>query len=197
MAPYFPDPCYFSLLRTHGCIITKVENFLRSWHLLSSYIVVKICCQSYHKKRKCCIEWRWTQLKYIYELNYNLCHIFQVPLISYLIFVISFTQAGFFNSKFLHPKINTHKNSKICIFLHSIWKILHLTELFYTGTCKEVWPWEMQDGNWIPLQYIWSLHFMWRKMKEMVFQTCWFLPWNFKLVLINQWITMSREDANL
>ena len=36
--------------------------------------------------------------------------------ISYLIFVISFTQAGFFNSKFLHPKINTHKNSKICIF---------------------------------------------------------------------------------
>ena len=31
------------------------------------------------------------------------------------------------------PKIYP-KNSKTCSFLRSIWKILHLTELFYTGT---------------------------------------------------------------
>ena len=57
---------------------------------------------------------------------------------AYLIFVISFTQARFSYSKFYtqkYPKIPNKypKNSKICSFSRSIWKILHLTELFYTG----------------------------------------------------------------
>ena len=46
-----------------------------------------------------------------------------------------------FNYKILHPKIpkNTQKypkNSKIYSVSRSIWKILHLTELFYTGTAR-------------------------------------------------------------
>ena len=46
-----------------------------------------------------------------------------------------------FNDKILHPKIykNTQKypkNSKIYSVSRSIWKILHLTELFYTGTAR-------------------------------------------------------------
>ena len=43
-----------------------------------------------------------------------------------------------FKLKTLHPKIPKKypKNSKICSCLHSIWKILHLTELFYTGTAR-------------------------------------------------------------
>ena len=63
---------------------------------------------------------------------------------TYLIFVISFTQAGFFsqictpknNAK--HPKIttNTPKKGEICSSLRSIWKILHRTDLFYTGTAR-------------------------------------------------------------
>ena len=64
---------------------------------------------------------------------------------AYLIFVISFTQAGFLNSKVLHPKTaqNTHKlqqiphkRCKICSYLRSIWKILHWTDFFYTGTAR-------------------------------------------------------------
>ena len=51
---------------------------------------------------------------------------------AYLIFVISFTQAGFSNTTFYTQKYP--KNSKICTFSRSIRKILHLTELFYTGT---------------------------------------------------------------
>ena len=47
-----------------------------------------------------------------------------------------------------HPKITTYipKKCKICIFLRSIWKILHWTEFVYTGTAcgacdkYEVWP---------------------------------------------------------
>ena len=57
----------------------------------------------------------------------------------YLIFVISFTQAAFSNSKFYTWKLtkNTEKcpwKVKYMQFLCSIWKILHLTEYFYTGT---------------------------------------------------------------
>ena len=63
---------------------------------------------------------------------------------AYLIFVISFTQAGFLNSKFYTQKlIKTPKNPKnvrekvyYMQFLRSIWKILHLTECFYTGTAR-------------------------------------------------------------
>ena len=63
----------------------------------------------------------------------------------YLIFVISFTQAGFLNLKFYTQKRKkkTHKNPKnvpekvyYMPFLRSIWKILHLTGYFYTGTAR-------------------------------------------------------------
>ena len=70
----------------------------------------------------------------------------------YLVFVISFTQAGFSKTK-LHPKerLTAPKTLKMTLksqtyaFLHSIWKNLHLTEFFYTdtvcGVCDkyEVW----------------------------------------------------------
>ena len=64
---------------------------------------------------------------------------------SYLIFVISFTQAGFLNLKFYTQKRKkkTPKNLKnvpekvyYMPFLRSIWKILHLTGYFYTGTAR-------------------------------------------------------------
>ena len=72
----------------------------------------------------------------------------------YLIFVISFTLAGFLNPNILHPKItkNTQKlqqivpkSVKYAFFLRSILKILHRTDFFYTGTAcgacdnYEVW----------------------------------------------------------
>ena len=43
-----------------------------------------------------------------------------------------------FKFKILHPKIPQKypKSSRICSFLRSIQKILHLTELFYTGTAR-------------------------------------------------------------
>ena len=59
---------------------------------------------------------------------------------SYLIFVISFTQAGFLNPKFYTQKIkNTKKfleNVYFMQFLRSILKISHLTEYFYTGSVR-------------------------------------------------------------
>ena len=72
----------------------------------------------------------------------------------YLIFVISFTLAGFSKNKFYTQKKTTKgtKNTKnvsekvkYMHFFHSIWKNLHLTENFYTdtvcGICDnyEVW----------------------------------------------------------
>ena len=48
-----------------------------------------------------------------------------------------------FENQILHPKKRLKapktlqmslKKSNICIFFHSIWKNLHLTEIFYTGT---------------------------------------------------------------
>ena len=40
-----------------------------------------------------------------------------------------------FHFDFLHPSLNMSlKKSNICIFFHSIWKNLHLTEIFYTDT---------------------------------------------------------------
>ena len=62
-------------------------------------------------------------------------------MISYLIFVISFAQAGFSKTKFYTQKKRLKapkklkmslKKSNICIFFHSLWKNLHLTENFYT-----------------------------------------------------------------
>ena len=70
----------------------------------------------------------------------------------YLIFVISFTQIT--NNKYYTPKKQwktsktlqiSQKNQNICIFLRSIWKILHLTEKFYTGTACDQCPWELSD----------------------------------------------------
>ena len=54
---------------------------------------------------------------------------------AYLIFVISFSQAAFSNSKLYTRKLpkNTPKHSKM-FFVCSIWKILHLPEYFYTDT---------------------------------------------------------------
>ena len=74
---------------------------------------------------------------------------------TYLIFVISFTQAIFFNPNILHPKITTNfpKICKICSFSRSIWTILHRTEFFYTGTAcgacdkYEVWEEDMLIGS--------------------------------------------------
>ena len=76
----------------------------------------------------------------------------------YLIFVISFTQAGFLNPKFTPKKLlQTHKNTKnfpekvhYMQFLRSIWKILHLTEYFYTGTARGA------RNNY----QVWSDHFL-------------------------------------
>ena len=71
----------------------------------------------------------------------------------YLIFVIFYTGRIFESQIFTpkkyakHPKIitNTPKKCKTCSSLRSIWKILHRTEFFYTGTARgardkyEVW----------------------------------------------------------
>ena len=74
----------------------------------------------------------------------------------YLVFVISFTQAGFSKTK-LHPKerltapktLKMTLKSQIYAFLHSIWKNLHLTEFFYTGTacgaCDKYEVWLLLD----------------------------------------------------
>ena len=58
----------------------------------------------------------------------------------YLIFVISFTQTGFSETKFYTQKTtkgtkktkNVSEKVKYMHFFHSIWKNLHLTEKFYT-----------------------------------------------------------------
>ena len=58
----------------------------------------------------------------------------------YLIFVISFTLAGFSKTKFYTKKTtkgtkntkNVSEKVKYMHFFHSIWKNLHLTENFYT-----------------------------------------------------------------
>ena len=52
----------------------------------------------------------------VFHLQYYICVFLKIILVvAYLIFVISFTQAGFFNSKVVHPKTtqNTHKLQQI------------------------------------------------------------------------------------
>ena len=59
---------------------------------------------------------------------------------SYLIFVISFTQTGFSETKYYTQKTtkgtkktkNVSEKVKYIHFFHSIWKNLHQTENFYT-----------------------------------------------------------------
>ena len=74
-------------------------------------------------------------------------------LIAYLIFVISFTPAGFSKTKFYTQKTtedtkntkNVSKKVKYMQFFYSIWKNLHRAKFFYTstacGACDkyEVW----------------------------------------------------------
>ena len=63
---------------------------------------------------------------------------------AYLTFVISFTQKGFSKTNFYTQKTtkgtkntkNVSEKVKCMHFFHSIWKNLHLTENFYTGTAR-------------------------------------------------------------
>ena len=54
---------------------------------------------------------------------------------AYLIFVISFTQAGFSNSKFYTQKYLkfTPKRVKCVVFAFKLEFFVHVTEFFYTG----------------------------------------------------------------
>ena len=78
----------------------------------------------------------------------------------HLIFVISFTLAGFFNPNIFytqklqkHPQITTNSPQKCkrCIVLRSILKILHKTEFFHTGTacgaCNKYEVWALVVGR--------------------------------------------------
>ena len=69
--------------------------------------------------------------------NTTVLHLYKTMLFTYLIFVISFTLAGFFNHDTpknyeKHPKTtaNSPQKCKICSFSRSIRKILHRTEFF-------------------------------------------------------------------
>ena len=146
-------------LRCMVCVINGTMSSgpsERIWAEVVKKVSQKLNCNGQFPFTLICSPWLWKPCDlddHLHLAFYDLCDIHHIPDHPYLIFVISFTLAGFSKTKFYTKKTNkgtktlkmSLKKSNICIFFHSIWKNLHLTENFYTDmsvvsvTNKLVW----------------------------------------------------------
>ena len=123
------------------CVFQRnLSNFLILLFVLIWWFCQARYCKNFGLKSPACVKEKTNMM---YGALYHLL------LRAYLIFVISFTHAGFFNPKYLHQKTtkntkttkqNTPQKIEIFICLCSIWKSWHLKDKYEvckapTSTC--------------------------------------------------------------